>query len=169
MTAIWLFLKGVPLWVWAALALLVAGLLYGQARFDAGQADRQAQWDAQKAKDKAAADRLDKAYREREAANRLASVESQLTKDRAIADGKQAAADLRAELIARPYLVREHWRTSKCDVPSDHSADGRGESAEELQAAAIGRISGVGSEAEADYAHLVRRYEQAEKTCGVIP
>lgn len=46
MTAIWLFLKGVPLWVWAVIALLGAGWLYGQHQFDAGQADRQKDWDA---------------------------------------------------------------------------------------------------------------------------
>lgn len=46
MTAIWLFLKGVPLWVWAVLALVGAGWLYGQHQFNAGQADRQKDWDA---------------------------------------------------------------------------------------------------------------------------
>lgn len=58
MTAIWLFLKGIPLWVWAVIALLVAGWLYGQHQYGAGESARQAQWDAQKAKDQAEIARL---------------------------------------------------------------------------------------------------------------
>lgn len=46
MTGFLLFLKGVPLWVWAVLVLLGAGLFYGHLRYEAGQADIQQAWDA---------------------------------------------------------------------------------------------------------------------------
>lgn len=46
MTAFLLLLKRVPLWVWVALGLLIAVWFYGQHQFDAGQADRQKEWDA---------------------------------------------------------------------------------------------------------------------------
>ena len=44
-------LRRVPLWVYVAAFILLAGWYYGHARFNAGQADIQAKWDAQKAKD----------------------------------------------------------------------------------------------------------------------
>lgn len=44
-------LRRVPLWVYVAAILLLAGWYYGHTRFNAGQADIQAKWDAQKAKD----------------------------------------------------------------------------------------------------------------------
>lgn len=58
MTAILLFLKGIPLWVWIAIALLGAGLWYGSSRYDAGAESVQVAWHAQKAKDKAEIARL---------------------------------------------------------------------------------------------------------------
>lgn len=48
--AVWSFIKGilkaVPFWVWVALGLLIAAFLYGESRYRAGQAERQALWDA---------------------------------------------------------------------------------------------------------------------------
>lgn len=44
--AIGLFLKGIPLWVWAVIALVAAGWLYGQHQYNAGRAATQADWDA---------------------------------------------------------------------------------------------------------------------------
>lgn len=58
MTAIWLFLKAIPIWVWVALALLGAGLWYGSSRYDAGQADKQADWDKSVERGKAEVARL---------------------------------------------------------------------------------------------------------------
>lgn len=52
------FLRRVPLWVYVAGGLLLAGALYGHWRFNAGQADIQGKWDAQKAKDEAEIARL---------------------------------------------------------------------------------------------------------------
>ena len=50
MSAIWLFLKAVPSWVWVALALLAGGLFYGHTRYNAGQEDVQGKWDAEHAR-----------------------------------------------------------------------------------------------------------------------
>lgn len=44
--AAWALLKSIPLWVWAVIALVACGWWYGQAQYDAGQAETQAQWDA---------------------------------------------------------------------------------------------------------------------------
>jgi hypothetical protein len=58
MTAILLFLRGVPLWVWLTLGLLGAGLFYGHLRYNAGQADVQAKWDESTARGKVEVERL---------------------------------------------------------------------------------------------------------------
>lgn len=165
MTAFLLFLRKVPLWVWVALALLVAGLFYGHLRFNAGQADIQTQWDAQKAKDLAAAQKLDREYRAKEAAEQKAAIESKAKRDKEIADGKVLADRLTADLLSAKRRVRVEWRTGECDVSPDNPIDGRGKTAAQLQGEALGEVSRIGSEAEADYAHLVRRYTEAEKTC----
>lgn len=52
------FLGRVPRWLWLVLGLFCCGLLYGHWRFNAGQADIQSKWDAQKAKDAAEIARL---------------------------------------------------------------------------------------------------------------
>ena len=58
MTAILLFLKRVPSWAWIGLALIAAGWFYGHTRYNAGQADVQAKWDASVEKGKAEIARL---------------------------------------------------------------------------------------------------------------
>lgn len=58
MIAVLAFLRGVPLWVWVALALLLAALGYGHLRYNAGQAATQAEWDASVAKGRAEVERL---------------------------------------------------------------------------------------------------------------
>lgn len=57
-TAAMVFLKGLPVWVWIALGLLAAGLLYGHTRYNAGQADVQGRWDESVAAGKAEVERL---------------------------------------------------------------------------------------------------------------
>lgn len=52
------YLKLVPAWVWIALALVAAGLLYGHTRFNAGQASTQAKWDKSIERGKAEVSRL---------------------------------------------------------------------------------------------------------------
>lgn len=54
----WMFLKNIPPWIWLCVVILVGGWYYGHTRYDAGQADVQAHWDASVAKGKAEVDRL---------------------------------------------------------------------------------------------------------------
>jgi len=58
MTAFLLLLKRVPSWAWIGLALIAAGWVYGHTRYNAGQADVQAKWDASVEKGKAEIARL---------------------------------------------------------------------------------------------------------------
>ena len=51
-------LRRIPGWVYVLFLLVAAGLYYGHARYNAGQANIQAKWDAQKAKDAAEIERL---------------------------------------------------------------------------------------------------------------
>lgn len=169
MTAIWLFLKGIPLWVWIALALLGAGLLYGSSRYDAGAASVRVQWDAQKAKDKAAAEKLNTEYRARERSEQLAAVAAWKKYDEAITNGKNEAEALRADLLSAKRRVRIEWRNGQCDVSSDNPTDGSGESLAELQAASVGRIAGIGTEADARVNLLIERYTEAVNTCNTTP
>lgn len=56
--AIRAFVQRIPAWVWIALLLLGAGWYYGHVRYNAGQADVKAKWDASIAKGKAEVERL---------------------------------------------------------------------------------------------------------------
>ena len=58
MTSVLLALKRVPSWAWIGLALIAAGWVYGHSRYNAGQADVQAKWDASVEKGKAEIARL---------------------------------------------------------------------------------------------------------------
>lgn len=58
LAAIGAALRRIPGWVYVLLLLLAAGLYYGHARYNAGQANIQAKWDAQKGKDTAEIERL---------------------------------------------------------------------------------------------------------------
>ena len=40
------FFKAVPLWVWLVVAVLIGVYVYGERKYDAGQANVQAEWDA---------------------------------------------------------------------------------------------------------------------------
>jgi hypothetical protein len=53
LAAIGAALRRIPGWVYVLFLLVAAGLYYGHARYNAGQTNIQAKWDAQKAKDAA--------------------------------------------------------------------------------------------------------------------
>lgn len=169
MTAIWLFLKGVPLWVWAVIALVIGGWLYGNSRYHAGEDARQAQWDAQKAKDQAEVDRQNRQNRAKEAADELAAAESRKTYEYAISAGEQRAAALAADLLSERRKLRDLWAPGRCDAGSDSAADRSGEENARLRASAVERIVATGAEADARITFLLARYAQAEKVCGTIP
>lgn len=169
MTGILLFLKGVPLWVWAVLVLVGAGLFYGHLRYQAGQADIQQAWDAQRAKDQAEVDRQNRENRAKEAADKAAAEVSRGTYEKAIADGKQRASALAADLVSERRKLRNIWTGGRCHPSPDSPADRSGESDAKLRAEALERVSGIGSEADARVTFLLSRYAQAEKVCGTIP
>lgn len=178
MTAFFLFvgkfLKGIPLWVWAAIALGVGFWAYGEFKESAGlregRAEIQADWDAQKATDKAAAEEENRRNRAKEAANQAAAQAARTQLQQDIADGNQRAETLAADLAAeRGKRVRDIWRSGQCDVSSDHAADRAGEGTTNAQAESIGRIDRELSAAEARITFLLARYAEAEKTCGTIP
>lgn len=52
------FLGRIPAWVWVALALIAGGWYYGHTRFEAGQADIQAEWNASVERGKKEVERL---------------------------------------------------------------------------------------------------------------
>lgn len=166
LTLAWSFLKGVPLWVWLGLALLAGGLYYGHVRYESGQESVQIKWDAQKAKDKALADKLNADYRARERTEQLAAVEAWKKYDEAILAGKNQAAAITADLLSAKRQLRDYWGNGECDLPPDNAADRAGESNAELRAKAAGRIIETGTEADARITLLIERYQQAEKVCG---
>lgn len=55
--AVWTFLCSLPWQVWGGIAMLAVFLWYGHARYEAGQAEVQARWDAETAAEVAAAAR----------------------------------------------------------------------------------------------------------------
>lgn len=169
MTAIWLFLKGIPLWVWAVLALIAGGWLYGQSRFTDGQEAVRVEWAAQRAKDQAEVDRQNKANRAKEAADQLAATQQRQEYDQAIQQGKDRAAGLAADLLAERRKLRDIWTGNRCDSSSDSAADATGEDPAQLRAEAVQRIVAAGAEADARITFLLSRYAQAEKVCGTIP
>lgn len=168
-TAALVFLKGVPLWVWAVIALVAGGLWYGSSRYDAGAESVQVAWDAQKAKDQAKVDRQNKENRAKEAADQLAASKQRETYEQAVASGKQRAADLAADLLAERRKLRSFWSGGGCSASPDNAADRSGESDAKLRAEAVERIVGIGAEADARVTFLLSRYAQAEKVCGTIP
>ena len=169
MTAIWLFLKGIPFWVWAVIALLVAGWLYGQHQYGAGESARQAQWDAQKATDQAEVDLQNKENRAKEAADQLAAAESRRTYEQSLQDAQARTAAVTADLIAERRKLRGIWTGGRCDASPSDAADRSGEDSAQLRAEAVGRVLGIGAEADARVKFLLSRYAQAEKVCGTIP
>jgi hypothetical protein len=170
MTAILLFLRGVPVWVWLALGLLCAGLFYGHLRYNAGQADVQADWDAEKA---AFAVQMAEA----EAAVAAKSLEVRTAYDAGIAAsakmrekeisdaysrGKSAAAGIKSGAVG----VRTVWRDRECPASAEGAGTGSGEWAAGVsddRAEAIGRVLTIGGTADATYSEAYRRLESAQK------
>jgi hypothetical protein len=54
------FLGRIPAWVWVALALIAGGWYYGHTRYEAGQADVKAEWNASVERGKKEVERLKK-------------------------------------------------------------------------------------------------------------
>jgi hypothetical protein len=139
-TAALAFLKGVPLWVWAVIALVAGGLWYGSTRYDAGQADIQAKWDDQKALDAAATAKFNAETAKKDAARAeaLRQVGFQYERDKAHAlDQKDAVIrDLRAGKLS----LRPQWRCPAASVPNTPGSAGSPDDAADLQFTGAGDI-----------------------------
>lgn len=173
LVAIWQFLKRVPLWVWVVIALLAAGWLYGNHQFNAGEtqgkAEVQAKWDTQKAKDQAEVDRQNRENRAKEAADQKAAATERKTYEQAISAGQERAKALAADLLSERRKLLSFWSGGGCSASPNNAADRSGENDAQLRAEAVGRILGIGAEADARVNFLLSRYAQAEKVCGTIP
>lgn len=130
MTAILLFLRKVPLWVWVALALLAAGLFYGHLRFNAGEASGKAvvqkKFDAHLAADKEATDKANAAYRAKEQKDRdrLAEIGFQYERDKMAA--KDEADRVIAGLRNDSLRLRDRFRGSCPNVSQAPGSPGIG-------------------------------------------
>src|SRR5690606_4558749 len=149
---------------------LGAGLFYGSLRYSAGQADVQAEWDAEKA---AFAVQMAEA----EAAVAAKTLEVRTAYDAGIA----ASAKMREQEIANAYQrgksaaagiksgavgVRTVWRDRECPATAEGAGTGPGEGVAGVsgdRAEAIGRVLGIAGAADATYAEAYRRLESAQK------
>jgi hypothetical protein len=148
-TAIWLFLKGVPVWVWVAIALLGAGLLYGSSRYDAGLDKGRAELAAHLEADKVATAKFNAETAKKDAAQAeaLRQVGFQYERDKAHAlDQKDAVI---ASLRSGALVLRKQWRCPKAPVSDAPSGAGSGNEEAELRFADIGNLVRIGHEADA--------------------
>jgi cytoskeletal protein RodZ len=99
------FLRAVPGWVWVAGLAVAAILFYGHLRFNAGQAETQAKWDAA-----VAAQVAEDARRQKEADEAALS---------AAQDAAEAVTDTREETNEAAERVRVEWRDRIVQVPAD--------------------------------------------------
>lgn len=117
--ALWIlgWLRKVPWQAWACVALALLVLAYGHWRYNAGQADTQARWDAQEAAyavQRAKAAEAARKTEERHRADLAAAVE-RLNKGHADA---QAETDrLIADLRAGNLRLRDRFKAPACGVP----------------------------------------------------
>lgn len=117
-TAALAFLKGVPLWVWAVIALVGTGWLYGNHQKGVGLAKGRAELAAHLAEDKAATEKFNAETAKKDAAQAeaLRQVGFQYERDKAHAlDQKDAVIrDLRAGKLS----LRPQWRCPAASVPN---------------------------------------------------
>lgn len=149
MTAIWLFLKGIPLWVWVALALLGAGLWYGSSRYDAGLDKGRTELAAHLEADKVATAKFNAETAKKDAAQAeaLRQVGFQYERDKAHAlDQKDAViADLRSGAL----VLRKQWRCPKAPVSDAPSGAGSPDVEAELRNTDAGRLVGIAAQCDA--------------------
>lgn len=111
MTAIWLFLKGIPMWVWIALGLVAAGLLYGSSRFDAGLEKGRIELAAHLEDDKAATAKFNAETAKKDTAQAEAIAQIGFRYEREKADALKAQDSVIADLRSGAVRVRDRFRT----------------------------------------------------------
>lgn len=140
------FLRSIPWPVWFGLALLTTFLWYGHLRYEAGQAEVQARWDAEKAQVRA----FNEAMRQRglelrkkqKAAVKMIKVDIK----KGLGDAKQKAVAVRDDVRAGRVQLRDHWACPA--VPAPAGPAGGAAAAAELRAADTGALVEIGAEAD---------------------
>lgn len=106
--------------------------------------------------------------RRAEEANAAASLAAKDQLNEALTNGKTRADKLAADLLAERHKLRAFWSqgSGNCPMPGDSATLSAGQDAAQLRSEAIGRIYGIGAEADAREAYLIQRYDSAVVTCG---
>lgn len=145
----WKFLRGLPWWVWAALALAIAVACVYQTGVRNGRAEVQASWDAATARAQRDAD----IRAAKEDAARLARVDrgkkiiESLKQENAnaLAASDAVIADLRSGLLR----LRDHWRCPVSATAEVGAGAGRDHGAAERREEGAGDLVRVAAEADA--------------------
>lgn len=140
MTAVWLFLKGIPAWIWLLILIVCLGLAYGQHRHGSGLAEGRAELAAHLESDKVATAKFNAETAKKDAAQaeKLAQVGFQYERDKAHAlDQKDAViADLRSGAI----VLRKQWRCPKAPMSDAPSGSGVADDAADVQFTSAGDL-----------------------------
>lgn len=144
------FLRLVPSWVWVAILLVGAGAWYGQTRYNAGQADVQADWDAAVERGKAELAKIEREYRAQE--HRHAADMARIGREHqeALSDAQRDADKLVADLRAGTVQLQQRWRGCEASrVPGIGGTSGEPDAASDDRSESAGRI--VRAAAECDF------------------
>jgi hypothetical protein len=142
------FLRSLPWQAWAVAAVIAMGVFYGHLRYNAGQADVQAKFDAYQAKMVAATQKAKEAAlrAEHAQAGAIAAAVDQLTKENADALAKRNA--VAAGVRAGTVRLQDRW-SCPTRVPTAAAGAVQFDADAALRAAGAGDLVQVGAEADA--------------------
>jgi hypothetical protein len=143
MTALWLFLKGIPAWVWLLILIVAAGLAYGQFRFGAGKAEVQAQFDIHLAADKAATEAFNAETKAKDAAQAEAIAQIGFRYEREKADALDKQAAVIADLRDGTLKLRQQWRCPASPMSDAAEGAGNPDDAADLRNTDAGNLIGI--------------------------
>jgi membrane protein involved in colicin uptake len=104
-------MKGIPLWVWAVIALVAAGAWYGSSRHDAGLAEGRVELAAHLEADKEATAKFNAETVKKDAAQAEALAQIGFRYEREKADALKAQDSIIADLRAGTVRLRDRFRT----------------------------------------------------------